>query len=101
MLREGFRSREFGAFVREWRRRLQRPAGVLVSGAASTVASSLRRLAQSECRLALGRYLFTPEEVVAEVLRQAQVSTGELLPWGECETFIRNETERARNRFPL
>jgi len=100
VLREGFHSREFHAFVGEWRRRLQRPAGLLVSGVTSTGANTLRRLAESECRLALGRYVFPPEDVATEVLRQMQVSTGELLPWGECESLIRRETLRARESLP-
>jgi hypothetical protein len=100
VLREGFHSRDFRPFVREWRRRLQRPAGLLVSGVTDTVANSLRYLAESECRLALGRYVFSPEEVAAEVFRQVQVSTGELLTWGECESLIRTETERARKSLP-
>lgn len=95
VLSEGFQARELKAFVAEWRGRLQRPAGLLAAG-----AGSLRRLSASECRLAVGRYVFTAEEVAAEAIRQMRVSAGELLPWGQAESLIQKETARARETLP-
>ncbi|HEX3185043.1 MAG TPA: hypothetical protein VHQ94_09600 [Pyrinomonadaceae bacterium] len=86
VLREGYSTTEFRAFVVEFLRRLARNDRVhrRVDG----VRSGLRKKASEDavrefiehsgrdCKLTLARYLFTPDDVIREVLRHVIVTDG-------------------------
>lgn len=76
VLREGYTTTGLAGFVREFRRRLARLDRVhrQIKGGA-TEPEALRdfvEVARRDCKLTLARYLFTPEEVVAQILRHVQ-----------------------------
>lgn len=80
VLKEGYSTTELIDFIHEFRRRLGRQGRVLdlVRGS-GTSAGALREfihLSRRECRLSLGRYLWTPQEVVARILKQVRLSRG-------------------------
>ncbi|HEX8150544.1 MAG TPA: hypothetical protein VF591_25395 [Pyrinomonadaceae bacterium] len=80
VLREGYTTTELRLFVPEFRRKLERLRRVhdKIRGARTT-ASAIREFVEAsrdECKLSLARYLFTAEEVVAEILRQVRVTGG-------------------------
>jgi hypothetical protein len=80
VLKEGYSTTEFRPFVSEFRRKLERLNRVhdKVRGKA-TSESALRyftEVSRDDCKLSLARYLFTPEEVVDEILRRLQVTEG-------------------------
>ena len=80
VLREGYTSTGSRQFVTELRRRLARLSRIheQVRGEDTSSAALVDfiRLARSECKLTLGRYLFSPEEVVARILSQVNTSKG-------------------------
>ena len=76
VLREGFRARDVKGFVREWRRRLMRPAGLLQKSPSDKCAARWQYLAQGEFRVFLARYVFSAEEVAARVLSRVRVTKG-------------------------
>ena len=78
VLQEGYSTTDFRAFVPEFRRRLARLDRVhrKIKGK-QTSKVALREFVStsfSECKLTLGRYLFTPQEVVDRILGQLQVT---------------------------
>jgi hypothetical protein len=80
VLKEGYTTTELRGFVAELRRRLGRLARVheRVKGPRTT-APALRdflELSRRECKLTLARYVFNPEEVVARIRKQVEVSDG-------------------------
>jgi hypothetical protein len=80
VLKEGYSTTELVGFVREFRRRLGRQKRVLgpVRGG-RTSAGALREfihISRRECRLSLARYLWTPQEVVARILKRVRLSRG-------------------------
>src|SRR6185295_7033121 len=89
-------------FARELRRRLARARRVLdgVRGPRTSPAAlrSFLAFARRECKLALARYLFTPEEVVERILAQVGVSRGILDPFPADRPHIDDE---ARLRLAL
>ena len=80
VLREGFTTTELPRFIIELQnklRRLDRVHGRLRG--LRTSQRSLREfisVSRSECKLSLARYLFTPDEVVEEILRQLRITDG-------------------------
>lgn len=80
VLKEGYTTTELRGFVQELRRRLGRLARVheRIKGP-RTSGPALRdflELSRRECKLTLARYVFRPEEVVARILKQMEVSGG-------------------------
>ncbi len=80
VLKEGYTTTELPGFVQELRRRLGRLARVheRIKGP-RTSGPALRdflELSRRECKLTLARYVFRPEEVVARILKQMEVSGG-------------------------
>ena len=80
VLKEGYTTTELRGFVVEFQRRLARLNRVHrgmygrnldAPGARDLVATSRR-----DCKIALARYLFTPEEVVDRLLKEIRVSDG-------------------------
>ena len=80
LLKEGYSTTDLRRFIPELRRKLERLNRVhnKIKGK-STSAAALRdfiELSRCDCKLTLARYLFTPEEVVAEVIKQLLVTDG-------------------------
>jgi hypothetical protein len=80
VLKEGYTTTELRGFIPELRRRLGRLSRVhdRIKGA-RTSGPALRdflELSRRECKLTLARYVFSPEEVVARLLKQVEVSGG-------------------------
>lgn len=80
VLKEGYSTTELRRFVPELRRRLERLKRVhaRVKGRRSSelALGDFVELSRRECKLTLARYIFSPEEVVARILKQMQVSEG-------------------------
>jgi hypothetical protein len=80
VLREGYSSPDLRRFLVEFRRRLSRPRWVLKTRKKKPFAGddvrAFVRLSRQDCKLALGRCLFTPEEVVARIHQQVAVAEG-------------------------
>lgn len=79
-LKEGYTATDLRGFIIEFRRKLERlnHAHDKIKGR-KTSDSAIRdfiNLSRRNCKLSLARYLFTPEEVVEEILRQLQVTEG-------------------------
>lgn len=77
---EGYTTTELRDFIPEFRRKLERHQYVhdQIKGY-ETTDEGLRdfiHLSRQECKLSLARYLFTPEEVVEQILKQVKVSQG-------------------------
>ncbi|HEV2853858.1 MAG TPA: hypothetical protein VHC97_13735 [Thermoanaerobaculia bacterium] len=89
VLREGYSTADLRGFIPEFLRNLGRPGRILeaIRGRRTSRGAweDFLACARQEHRLALGRYLFTPAEVVARILGQVRVSRGVLDPfpgWG-------------------
>lgn len=80
VLKEGYTTTRPRAFVHEFRRRLERlsRAHDALNGRKTTPSALLAflRLSRSECKLALARYVFRPEEVASRILRLVRTSQG-------------------------
>jgi hypothetical protein len=80
VLKEGYSSTELRHFIPEFRRKLERLSRIhdKIKGR-STSDAALRdfiQVSRQHCKLALARYLFTPEEIVDEILSQLHVTDG-------------------------
>jgi len=80
VLKEGYSTTDLRGFIAEFRRRLARLNYVhnKIKGR-GTPASAIRdfiKASRRDCKLSIARYLFTPEEVVDEILRQLRISRG-------------------------
>lgn len=80
VLKEGYSTTELRGFSGEFQRKLSRLNRVHRKlhrkKATDAGVREFIELSRRECKLALGRYLFTPEEVVDRVLQQVRVSEG-------------------------
>jgi hypothetical protein len=80
LLKEGYSSTDIRRFVPEFRRKLERLDRVheKIRGSRTSRAALLDfiNVSRQHCKLALARYLFTPEEVVDEILNEIQDSDG-------------------------
>jgi len=80
VLREGFTTTEFPRFIVELQNKLRRLDRVHCRlRGPRTSQRALKEfisVSRSECKLALARYLFTPDEVVAEMLRHVRITDG-------------------------
>ncbi|MBC8031797.1 MAG: hypothetical protein H7Z16_17065 [Pyrinomonadaceae bacterium] len=80
VLREGFSTTELRPFVRQFRTRLERLNRIhdQIKGK-RTSDQALREfieLSRRDCKLSLARYLFTPDEIVDEIIKQLRVTDG-------------------------
>jgi hypothetical protein len=80
VLKEGYSTTELRGFIPEFRRKLARLKHVhdKLDGR-KTPDSAIHDFIQAsrrDCKLTLARYLFTPDEVVDEILRRVQVTRG-------------------------
>ncbi len=80
VLREGYSAIDLRGFIVEFRRKLERLHYLhdKIKGISTpiTALEDFVRVSQRDCKLSLSRYLFTPEEIVKEILRQVQVTGG-------------------------
>ena len=103
VLKEGYSTTELRGVIAELRRRLQRLDYVhdRIRGR-RTSATAIRDfigVSRRDCKLTLARYLFTPEEVVAEILRQLRV-TGGVKDLSGNPVHVEGELKRAINNLP-
>jgi hypothetical protein len=104
ILKEGYSSTDMRQFVPEFRRKLERLNRVhdRIQGkrTSSTALRDFIDVSRQHCKLSLARYLFTPQEVVDEVIRQVQHSGGVAdLDLTE-ENYINDEIERSIELLP-
>ena len=104
VLKEGFTSTDLRCFVPEFRRRLARLNRVherIVGRRTSTGAlRDFFNVSRQHCKLAVSRYLFTPEEIVAEILNETLDSSGvKDIDLSEA-SFIEDEIARAVDMMP-
>lgn len=80
VLSEGYSTTDVRDFIPEFQRKLERLNRVQQNiRGRKTPECALREfieLSRRDCKISIARYLFTPEEVVAEILRQLRVSGG-------------------------
>lgn len=80
VLREGYSTTELRPFVNEFRTRLARLNRVhdqiRGSGTSDQALREFIGVSRQECKLTLARYLFSPEQIVREIMRQLRVSDG-------------------------
>src|SRR5688572_5596200 len=82
VLKEGYSTTEFGPFVVEFLRRLARNDWVhrrVGSAQGKTRGDDIREFiehSRRDCKLTIARYLFTPDDVIREVLRHLTVADG-------------------------
>lgn len=101
---EGFSTTAFRPFIQELRRKLDRHREVhqQINGAQTSERGLMDFIALSRqvCKLSLARYLFTPEEVVEEILKHVKVSKGERDMSGTRYPFIQEEAEATISYLP-
>jgi hypothetical protein len=104
VLKEGYSTTDPHRFIFEFRRRLERlnriHKKVTGQGTSESVLRDFIELSRSDCRLSLARYLFTPEEVVDEILRLLLVTDGAKDLDISQPAFVDIETQRARTLLP-
>jgi len=104
VLKEGYSTTEFRPFINEFQRRLARLNRVhrQIRGRKTSPAaiSEFVELSRSECKLTLARYLFTPEEVVDQIVWQIRFTDGVKDLDVNQELFVGAEMERALSRLP-
>src|SRR5256714_1013898 len=104
VLKEGYSTTDLRRFIPEFRRRLERLNRVhdKIRGR-GTPDAALRDFIEAsrrDCKLSLARYLFTPDEVVAEILGQVQV-TGGVRDLDTSEPpFVKGEAARPLDLLP-
>ena len=104
VLKEGYATTDFRAFVIEFKRRLERLNRVhhKIQGSSTTDAAirDFIETSRRDCKLTLGRYLFTPQEVVDEILSQLQITPGvkDLDPFQP--RFVQEELTTAMGSLP-
>ena len=80
VLKEGYSTRDVRGFIVEFRKRLGRPYSTVRLDRKDLLdIDELRNFvhcSRQECKLALGRYLFSPQEIVARIKDQIQVTAG-------------------------
>lgn len=104
VLKEGYSSTDLRRFVPEFRRKLERLSRIhdKMQGrrTSSTALLAFIDVSRQHCKLSLARYLFTPEEVVNEIMRQVQDSDGVKDLDLSDPKFIQDEIDRAVELLP-
>lgn len=97
VLNEGYSTLDAPGFIKQFRRRLMRPrCPVSPRRKRPVTKTGVRELVEQsrqECKLALGRYVFSPDEVVARIHEQVKVLTG--LPVAGDDGLALDEAQRA------
>ena len=80
VLKEGYSSTDLHAFIPEFHAKLARlnrvHAPIRGRKTSARAIADFIQVSRRNCKLTLARYLFTPEEVVDEILRQVEVTEG-------------------------
>jgi hypothetical protein len=104
VLKEGYTTTNLQQFIDQFRRRLERLNRIHSRIKGWTTSQAAVRhfieLSRQECRLTLARYLFTPDEVVEEILRHVLMSDGIEDLTNQQPLWVQAETERALERMP-
>ena len=104
VLKEGYSATDLRTFVLEFRRRLERLAWIhdRIEGKQTShpVLRDFLNVARQHCKLTLARYLWTPQEVVNEIIRQIDESAGvKDIDLGEVKV-IKDEIKRSIELLP-
>lgn len=104
VLKEGYTTTDFRDFIFEFRRKLERLSHVhaRIRGI-RTHDDALRdfmEVSRHDCKLSLARYLFTPEDVVDQILRQLHVTAGVRDLDDSSPRFVDEELTRALRILP-
>jgi hypothetical protein len=104
LLKEGYSTTDLRRFIPELRRKLERLNRVhnRIKGKRTSAAAlhDFIELSRCDCKLSLARYVFTPEEVVAEILRQLLVTDGVRNHDTPHPPFAEGEMPRTINLLP-
>lgn len=104
LLKDGYSTTNLRRFIPEFRRRLQKLSRVHVNIKGWLTSEEAFRdfleLSRSDCKLSLGRYLFTADEVAEKIIEQLRVTDGarDLDPVEG--SLIASEVNRALDRLP-
>jgi hypothetical protein len=104
VLKEGYSTTEFRPFISEFRRKLQRHnrvhANIRGRKTSDAALGDFFDLARHDCKLSLARYLFTPTEVVDEILRHLRITDGARDLDSSQPLFVEAEAERTLRDLP-
>ena len=104
LLKEGYSTTDLMGFIPQFRQKLERQNRVLgLIRGANTSANTLRdfiHLSRHECKLSLGRYLWTAQEVVERILRQVRRSRGMKDTRPMLHPYTESEAERTLSNMP-
>lgn len=104
VLKEGYSSTDIKLFIPEFRRKLERLNRIhdRIKGRRTSDAAlrDFIQVSRQPCKLALARYLFTPREIVGEILRQLHVTDGVKDLDIFQPAFIENEITHATSLLP-
>jgi hypothetical protein len=102
VLKEGYSCRDLPRFVREFRRRLARPRSAVRPRSSKRITTAnvweFAQQSRQECKLALARYMFHAEEVVARVYQHVQRSAG--IHIASNDLLWQDETDRLTETLP-
>jgi hypothetical protein len=104
LLKEGYTTTHLRSFVPEFRRKLQKLNRVhaKIKGwrTSEEAFRDFLELSRSDCKLSLGRYLFTANDVADKIIEQLRVTDGSR-DFDPVEgTLMANEVKRALERLP-
>lgn len=104
VLKEGYSSTDIRHFIPELSRKLERLSRVheKIKGRRTpdTALRDFIYVSRQHCKLALARYLFTPQEIVAEIFRQLHLTDGVKDLDISQPSFIENEITRTTSLLP-
>lgn len=104
VLKEGYTTTDLRLFIPQLRRKLERLKRVhdRIRGRQTPLAAlrEFIEMSRRDCKLSLSRYLFTPAEVVREILRQLQATGGVRDVDASEPAFIEDEVERSVRLLP-
>lgn len=104
VLKEGYSTTDLRGFIVEFRRKLEKLHYVhdKIRGekTPATALGDFIKVSRRDCKLSLARYLFTPEEIVDEILRQLQVTGGMKDQYTSPSWPVEEEMTRAINLLP-
>jgi hypothetical protein len=104
VLKEGYSTTDPHRFIVEFRRKLERlnriHEKITGEGTPESVLRDFIELSRSDCKLSLARYLFTPEEIVDQILRLLLVTDGAKDLDISQPAFVEIEMQRARTLLP-
>ena len=104
LLKEGYTTTNFRRFIPEFRRKLQKLNRVhqKIDGwlTAEEAFRDFLEVSRSDCKLSLGRYLFTAHEVADKIIGQLRISDGAKDPDPVEAWLIQGEARRAIERLP-